>query len=538
MLRLRGGAKIKKAMKGGSKVSKGKKGKGIKETDKERDLRLEIERLKEEEAARAKEEMRKRMLRERQAQEEAYSRVNRLKIMNQWRKLMRLVKVEDLRKEIEIISQNHEREVDRKDAIIQMLDRDLEEAEDQFQMALRAHLQNMDELIDLQDTRLLTLEQEFETELNTLETEFQAEKEMIVKQHALESQELSDIMAAVDAEEQEREAEAKQEHEQMREEIRNKNLEEINMLRIGLDSQIEDLEQHFETAHLNYLQTTDQRTSDFKYYTKKDQELSKEIEVKIRKIERLQSSLHHWRTKFAQNVKECSQRNQLLTEEKNKIQAHFQQLKARMNKFRSSQARRLSSLTQNANASKGELTEKIGLSERILRLAELGRKMETEQEKVMPFYVSSMSAEVDEAAAQMAPPSADGAEKEAAADAAAPTPLQSAVEDKDGSAVPKWASLDNFMKKFNKVLLDKLAIERERERLQRENNDLQAILKQYFDGVSVNDAVMKSSNPLFVVNGRVNLNQPLPVRRADQPLTVIDGNHMVATDRVNSVYPL
>ena len=156
----------------------------------------------------------------------------------------------------------------------------------------------------------------------------------------------------------------------------------------------------------------------------------------------------------------------------------------------------------------------------------------------MPFYVSSMSAEVDEAAAQMAPPSADGAEKEAAADAAAPTPLQSAVEDKDGSAVPKWASLDNFMKKFNKVLLDKLAIERERERLQRENNDLQAILKQYFDGVSVNDAVMKSSNPLFVVNGRVNLNQPLPVRRADQPLTVIDGNHMVATDRVNSVYPL
>ena len=59
------------------------------------------------------------MLNERRAQEEKYSRINRLKILNQWRKLMRLVKVEDLRKEIEIISQNHEREVDRKDAIIQ-----------------------------------------------------------------------------------------------------------------------------------------------------------------------------------------------------------------------------------------------------------------------------------------------------------------------------------------------------------------------------------------------------------------------------------
>ena len=37
--------------------------------------------------------------------EEKCSRLNRLKILNQWRKLMRLVKVEDLRKEIEIISQ-------------------------------------------------------------------------------------------------------------------------------------------------------------------------------------------------------------------------------------------------------------------------------------------------------------------------------------------------------------------------------------------------------------------------------------------------
>jgi hypothetical protein len=75
---------------------------------------------------------------------------------------MRLAKVETLRKDIEILSQNHERDVDRKDAIIQMLDRDLEEAEEQYQMALRSHMQNIDTLIDLQDSRLLALENEFE----------------------------------------------------------------------------------------------------------------------------------------------------------------------------------------------------------------------------------------------------------------------------------------------------------------------------------------------------------------------------------------
>ncbi|CAM9733954.1 unnamed protein product, partial [Pylaiella littoralis] len=176
--------------------------------------------------------------------------------------------------------------------------------------------------------------------------EFAEERKHVVRQHAAEVQELSDIIAAVEAQEEEREADAKQEHEQQREEIRNKNLEEINVLRITLDTQIEDLEQHFETAHINYLQNTDQRTTDFKYLTSKDQELSREIEVKIRKIERLQSSLQHWRTKIAQNVKENAERNSFLMEERNAIQSHFQHLKGRMNKFRAAQAKRLGELTQ------------------------------------------------------------------------------------------------------------------------------------------------------------------------------------------------
>ena len=224
----------------------------------------------------------------------------------------------------------------------------------------------------------------------------------------------------------------------MREEIRNKNLEEINMLRIGLDSQIEDLEQHFETAHLNYLQNTDQRTSDFKYLTKKDQELSKEIEVKIRKIERLQSSLHHWRTKFAQNVKECRERNQLLTEEKNKIQAHFQQLKARMNKFRDGQARRLSSLTQNVERAKGELTEKKagGAHPEARRARPQDGDGAGEGHAVLRLVDERRGRRGGRRRRRRGRRRREGGRR----DAAEPTPLQSAVEDKDGSAVPKWAT--------------------------------------------------------------------------------------------------
>jgi dynein regulatory complex subunit 2 len=58
------------------------------------------------------------------------SKMNGLKILNQWRKIMRLAKAESLKKDVEILSQNHERDVDRKDAILQMLDRLLNTALD------------------------------------------------------------------------------------------------------------------------------------------------------------------------------------------------------------------------------------------------------------------------------------------------------------------------------------------------------------------------------------------------------------------------
>jgi hypothetical protein len=58
-----------------------------------------------------------------------------------------------------------------------------------------------------------------------------------------------------------------------------------------------------------------------------------------------------------------------------------------------------------------------------------------------------------------------------------------------------------------------------------------SLLKQYLDGVSVNDDVMNANNPLLVVNNKVNLNRP-PVERmgADGQAphkTVVEANNVV-----------
>lgn len=48
---------------------------------------------------------------------------------------------------------------------MQMLDRDLEDAEEQYRTALQGHLQVIDNLLDLQYSRMKTLRQQFQASL-------------------------------------------------------------------------------------------------------------------------------------------------------------------------------------------------------------------------------------------------------------------------------------------------------------------------------------------------------------------------------------
>ena len=149
------------------------------------------------------------------------------------------------------------------------------------------------------------------------------------------------------------------------------------------------------------------------------------------------------------------------------------------------------------------LREYQTLGERILKTAELCRKLETEKEKVLPFYQSDPDSQIEgEIKVEKIAGLSDHSQNE-------------------------FKLLDNFYKRFNKVHLDKLAIEKQKATLEKENLFFKNLLKQYLDGVSVNDDVINNNNPLLVVNNKVNLNRPPVVRDDAQHTTVIEGNTVV-----------
>ncbi|NXT29138.1 DRC2 protein, partial [Syrrhaptes paradoxus] len=101
--------------------------------------------------------------------------------------------------------------------------------------------------------------------------------------------------------------------------------------------------------------------------------------------------------------------------------------------------------------------------QRVLRLAEMCRRLETEEEKVLPFYPSSLVEEEQRDARQILeePPA---------------EPLAGAMRD--------YAGLERFWQRFNKAKLEERALERERAALSRRNRRLRALLRQYLAGIA------------------------------------------------------
>lgn len=447
-----------------------------------------------------------------QQQEEENTKMNRMRLVNLHRTLMRAQKVESLLLESEVMAQNHERDVERRDALVSMLVTDLQEMEEQYQMAQRTHATKRDELAKLHATHLARLEDEFARDLAAVEDEHEEERSGAAATHEKRRAELRGIVEAVEADDRRRTDESRQAHETEREEIRNKNLEDINMLRINLENKIEDLAKQFDTAHQQYVDHTDTANKNFKKLVKKDKTLNKQIDSQKHNIEKMQVRLSSWKKTIEQNELECRARNEALRAQKDAVQQHCHELKARMKRFRDSGSRHLTELTVLSRKALKRNEQRLEQAERILVMAELCEKYETERERVMPFGDG-------EDAGEAADGGKAGPAREAAAGGKSGEPATPGTPDAAAAAAVAGNAagieqLDRFYQRYNKVLLDKLAIEEERARLARENADLQSLLKEYLDGVSITADVVDRANPLLVVNGRVNLAPQQPVRRA------------------------
>ena len=148
-----------------------------------------------------------------------------------------------------------------------------------------------------------------------------------------------------------------------------------------------------------------------------------------------------------------------------------------MNKFRDGEKQRLLELTQNAHKTKGELNDKLKVAGELIQRGEICRKLETEREKVLPFYESTPlddqikredeQEELEQQNAELRQLMAGAGKTDEDADPINVDPEINSQGYAGDKNVEEWDYLENFFKKSNKALLDKLAVERQRDQLRK-----------------------------------------------------------------------
>ncbi|OBS79507.1 hypothetical protein A6R68_18112 [Neotoma lepida] len=337
-------------------------------------------------------------------------------------------------------------------------------------------------------------------------------RKAIIDQHEKEIHYLQDVFMAMEQNYVDSEYESKLEFQSMWDDLKNKNLEEKHFLRLQLENIVEDLWRRFQDALKNYTEATEDRKIAFEALKVKDEKSSKEIEMQMKRIQKLQEAISTLKGKISAHSRESEYQNQCIRNDKELVHVQLRRLKAQRTEARSASQKSLVKLTLESNATLKTLKKIVEKGEKILKLAEICRKFETEEEKVLPFYSSVLTPKEQEEVERQNPEE--------------PTEELAKV-------MVDYSGMENFWKRYNKVKLEVLSLEHRRGQLLDISGKLREMLKQYLDGISVSDEVLSQLNPLFIVNHRSNVPQlSSPDQSGDKrpPTTynIIEAAHIVS----------
>ncbi|RLV63655.1 hypothetical protein DV515_00018053 [Chloebia gouldiae] len=363
---------------------------------------------------------------EKLSREEQSSRWGLHKVCTLWRSAQRKTKDQELRQDIEILSQTFTRVMDCKDSAIEVaaLVTELDEAEEQQNRALRSHLHLTDQLLHIQRCRLGYLEQGFSAQVGALKAEFEAESVS-----CWQDQQYS---------------------------------------RLQLVARLEGLWDQIQTARRSYAQATEKKKVEFEELKRKCEKTSCEIDAQAKKLQKLQ---------------ENEEQTQRIRDERELALQKLQKLRAQISQAGATAHTHLVTLTCQCSATLKALQQVVEKAQRILRLAEMCRRLETQEEKVLPFYPSSLAEWEQQKARRVLEETAS-------------EPLARAMQD--------YVGLERFWQRFNKAKLEEKGLERARAALAERNQELRRLLQQYLAGATINKKVPKDPHPLLTTKQKLH----------------------------------
>ncbi|XP_060938198.1 dynein regulatory complex subunit 2 [Limanda limanda] len=480
--------KVKRGAGGGGGGGGGKGGR----TEEERLVYQQQRAQAEEETTKKKEEILTLFLEDKLQKEERNRAVNLLKLSDGWRSILRQVRASELRKDIDVLSHTFDRQLDAVDDVIKRLGRDLQEAELQAAQVQQLHLQHVERLWAQQEKHLVVLQRQWEEGLQHLSCTFTSDRSQMQIHSQQQRADLEDAKFSVE-----------QQHEAVMNDVLGLYSESMAAYesaheeRVGPRSSCppalaalllegsmllkEKTRQKQETLQLHH-----KEAAELDELLLKNQQLMETSDRSTRRLRKLQDSMFQLRMKLksSQTEKELVERD--LTAATDQVNQRTRELRDQLTTGQSAARKHLADLSVQSNAAAKKLQEVIAKGDRVLRVAEMCRKLEED-------FLSS--------------------------DEDRPTCEEEAAED-----TCEFADLRRLTRLISAALLHRELLKNRRDDLSRENRQLKVLLRQHLEAMTLSDHGLGERHALLSVTRAPTT----PVQSdAGRQYTVIEAAHAV-----------
>nr|NP_611708.2 uncharacterized protein Dmel_CG30259 [Drosophila melanogaster]AAF46888.3 uncharacterized protein Dmel_CG30259 [Drosophila melanogaster] len=451
----------------------GKKGKGkgnklANMSEEERARYLQMRADMEEETRRRKMQLISMYMKNKLKREDAFGRLNMAKINQEWRSILRQVKIQELRREIVDVESFFQEALKRKDQVIHRLIAHIESTEDMYANLQQSHMENITRIVDTHRDRIEFFRTIYEDDKQAVLSQWEQDSAAFKEMHAQKQQQLECVFYQL---EENTDGGIRDNHERFLdrcEDLKSGMQLQLEQITSRGEARLEKLWQEYQGVLAGYCQHIEGFYSEYVDLKQRDEEAALQISQQTHEIEHLVDQLTNLRLVSEEfYIKQQGQLEQR--------QAIKQQLTERLRELRTCVEQEVARDHQLFKLMSVEsyhalefLQETVAKGETLAQLSAVCAKMETQRERM--FQLPEISKEIieirdieDQGNGSLTDPATDLLKDEVA-------------------VVPQ---MESFWRRVNNVAVDVACLKQQKRRLEAENSQLKTQLQDYLVNLNI-----------------------------------------------------
>ena len=312
-----------------------------------------------------------------------------------WADLFSIEVPQELYEQIEKQRQACERIISSKDKLILDIKNELKKKDDEFVKTLKRQAEDTDTLLQYMSRQFVEMQAAYNEELEEIESAFLQERSDLLSSNQMEIQDLSDKRTRLEQEFMDRYLSTVERYQLDLENLRIQDAEDYHILKIRLETDIQNLEQHLEAMRATYQLNTEKLEYNYRVLVERDHENQATINQQKRKISRQRDVLSALKQKYQESEKKFLDENMKLTDEYKRITEQFKDLQGKFRHFEAVDTKKYAEVWAMKEAEVAKAVKNLLSADKILHEQQMGWQWRPPHESVFSLMPTASEEDAD-----------------------------------------------------------------------------------------------------------------------------------------------